>query len=265
MLDTILFDMGGTLEDIWYNDETERAVTKALMDMLAQEGLAVECDAAAFWQKLKNGVKAYKQWSLDTMLEKKPEEIWPQYYLREFAFPAEAIAGMAERLAQTWETVHYHRELRPHVAETLEALHRRGYRLGVISNTASLYSVFNVLEEYGIRQYFADVTLSSVTGYRKPHPGIFTVATRQMCARPESCLYVGDTVSRDVVGARRAGFSKVVQIASFMTEMSDAEAEKERYTADYIMAGDFRELVDYVESVSRQGRTAQPAGSAAHL
>ena len=50
----------------------------------------------------------------------------------------------------------------------------------MISNTASLYSVFDVLERYGIRDYFSDVTLSSVTGYRKPNPGIFKIALRQM-------------------------------------------------------------------------------------
>ncbi len=66
-----------------------------------------------------------------------------------------------------WEVTYYHRELRPKVKETLEELKKRGYHLGVISNTASLYSVFDVLEQYGIRDYFEDVTLSSVTGYRK--------------------------------------------------------------------------------------------------
>jgi putative hydrolase of the HAD superfamily len=37
------------------------------------------------------------------------------------------------------------------VPETLEALRRRGYHLGVLSNNASLYNVFDVLEQYGIR------------------------------------------------------------------------------------------------------------------
>ena len=30
MLTTVLFDMGGTLEDIWYNDETKALVVKRL-------------------------------------------------------------------------------------------------------------------------------------------------------------------------------------------------------------------------------------------
>jgi len=67
-----------------------------------------------------------------------------------------------------WEVTHYHRALRPKVKEMLEGLKGLGMKLGVISNTAALYQVFRTLEEYGIRDYFQDVTLSSVTGYRKP-------------------------------------------------------------------------------------------------
>ena len=39
MLNTVLFDMGGTLEDIWYNEETTAEVMKKL-----QEVLKVNCD-----------------------------------------------------------------------------------------------------------------------------------------------------------------------------------------------------------------------------
>ena len=68
-------------------------------------------------------------------------------------------------------------------------------KLGVISNTASLYQVFDVLKDYGIRDYFQDVTLSSVTGYRKPDPNIFLVSLHQVQSDPASCAYVGDTLS----------------------------------------------------------------------
>ena len=88
----------------------------------------------------------------------------------------------------------------------LQALKSRGYHLGVISNNASLYNVFRVLEDYGIRGFMEDVTVSSVTGYRKPHPEIFRIALRQMQAKPEMCVYVGDTVSRDIIGPKQVGF-----------------------------------------------------------
>lgn len=155
---------------------------------------------------------------------------------------------ISEELAQTWEKVYYHRVLRPHVKESLDALQERGYKLGIISNTISLYSVFNVLEEYEIREYFQDVTLSSVTGYRKPHTAIFEIALRQNDSKAENCMYVGDTISRDVIGAKRAKFGKVVQIQSFMTEMSDEKVKDDSIVADYIIS-DMEQIVPYVDKL----------------
>ena len=35
MLTTVLFDMGGTLEDIWYNEDTQRATCRRLLEPAA--------------------------------------------------------------------------------------------------------------------------------------------------------------------------------------------------------------------------------------
>ena len=231
MLNTVLFDMGGTLEDIWYNEETTADVMKKLQAVLRANGLEPGCTDQEFRERVLAGVKAYKRWSEGNMLEAKPEEIWPEYYLKSFNFDREKLLPITEELANLWEVTYYHRELRPGVKEMLDGLKARGYRIGVISNNASLYNVFNVLEQYGIRDYMEDVTVSSITGYRKPHPELFRISMRQMRCKPENCVYMGDTVSRDIIGAKRAGFGKAVQIYSFLTAQKDegipiAEAEK---------------------------------------
>lgn len=230
MLNTVLFDMGGTLEDIWYNDETIDAVMRKLQQMLRDFGFDFDCDHETFRERVLTGLREYKKWSEGSMLEAKPEIIWPDYYLKAFNFDREKLVAVAEELGNAWEMTYFHRELRPGVKEMLDALQARGYRLGVISNNASLYNVFNVLEEYGIRHYMQDVTVSSVTGYRKPHPEIFRISMRQMCCKPSECVYMGDTVSRDIIGAKRAGFGKAVQIYSFLSARKDvgvvADAEK---------------------------------------
>ena len=152
---------------------------------------------------------------------KKPEEIWPEYYLKAFNFNRKALTDICEELANMWECTYFHRELRPGVREMLAGLKARGYRIGVISNNASLYNVFNVLEEYGIREYMEDVEVSSITGYRKPHPEIFRISMKQMQEKPENCVYVGDTLSRDVIGSKEFGFGKAVYIQSFLSAQKD--------------------------------------------
>lgn len=249
MLTTVLFDMGGTLEDIWYNEDTTALAITRVMETLRAGGLEPGCSPQEFQEKILAGVKAYKTWSEQVYLEKKPEEIWPDFYLRDFHFPQEKLIPMAETLANLWEVTFYHRELRPDVPETLEALHQRGYHLGIISNNASLYNVFDVLEQYGIRSYMEDVTVSSVTGYRKPHPEIFRISLRQMQVAAENCVYVGDTVSRDIIGSKRAGFGKSVQIGSFLSAQKDAgvgaEAELPDVVIDHMGA-----LVDWLDQVN---------------
>ena len=228
MIRTIMFDMGGTLEDIWYNEETKTQAARRVQEMLAAASCAVHEEETAFCAHLMQGIADYKSWSEGQMLEKKPEEIWSAYYLKEFNLPAQTIREMAEDIAGMWEVTYFHRELRPGVQETLETLKERGYRLGVISNTASLYSVFDVLAGYGIREYFENVTLSSVTGYRKPHPEIFRIALREMNVEATACAYIGDTISRDIIGAQTAGFGRTIRIESFLSAEKDRDTDPAR-------------------------------------
>ena len=164
-------------------------------------------------------------------------------------FDREKLLPITEELANLWEVTFYHRELRDGAAEMLQALKSRGYHLGVISNNASLYNVFRVLEDYGIRGFMEDVTVSSVTGYRKPHPEIFRIALRQMQAKPEMCVYVGDTVSRDIIGPKQVGFAKAVQIRSFLSEQKDVHVAADAAQPDKVI-GTLMDLVTWLDQIN---------------
>ena len=144
MLNTVLFDMGGTLEDIWNNQETQAKAMDALQKTLRAHGLEPGCSPEEFDRRVMAGLKEYKRWSEGLELEKKPEEIWPDYYLKEFGFNREKLIPITEELANLWEVTYYHRELRGDVLETLEALKARGYHIGIISNNASHYNAGGV-------------------------------------------------------------------------------------------------------------------------
>ena len=68
------------------------------------------------------------------------------------------------------------------------------------------------LELYGIRDYFDPVVLSSEYGRRKPDPAIFHYAARLANVPASQCVYIGDRIMRDVLGAKRAGYHLAVQI-----------------------------------------------------
>ena len=234
MIDTVLFDMGGTLEDIFIDDASKKASAEGVLRILAAHGHPLSLDIPAAIQAFADGWDRYAAYRGPTNRELKPEEIWGNYVLTELGLDFDTVKPFSEELAHMWEVTHYHRALRPKVKEMLEGLKGLGMKLGVISNTAALYQVFRTLEEYGIRDYFQDVTLSSVTGMRKPAPDIFRVALCQLQSAPEECVYVGDTVSRDIIGSKRAGFAKAIQICSQLTREKDCGVRRE-FEPDYMV------------------------------
>ena len=221
MIDTVLFDMGGTLEDIHVDDESRHASIQGVLDILRAHGIDPDKVFETAASAINAGWERYGAYRDPRQRELKPEEIWGSFVLTDFGLDEESVRSYAEELAHMWEVTHYHRALRPHVREMLEGLKDLGMKLGVISNTASLYQVFDILKEYGIRDYFQDVTLSSVTGYRKPDPNIFMVSLHQVQSDPAHCAYVGDTISRDVIGPIRMGFGATFHIDSYLTRLKD--------------------------------------------
>ena len=249
MITSVMFDMGGTLEDVYVDERSEWAAIEKLDRMLREGGLDPEADLAELKRRVDEGWKRYGAFRDSCDVELKPIPIWRDYALADFSFPREILEPLCEPIAHMWELTHYHRSLRPRVREMLEGLRDLGLKLGVISNTAAMYQVFDSLEEYGIRDLFQDVTLSSVTGMRKPLPDIFEVSTRQLRVKPENCVYVGDTISRDIIGSKRAGFACEIQIGSKLTKEKDAGVRRE-FEPDYVIEDIYqvfpilRELMD---------------------
>ena len=102
----------------------------------------------------------------------------------------------------------------PGAAEALLDLEAAGYALAVVSNA------FGTMEEHlaehricrvggGQAAHVAIVVDSHVVGVEKPDPRIFEIALEELGADPARCIYVGDTVLFDIVGARAAGIPPV--------------------------------------------------------
>jgi HAD superfamily hydrolase (TIGR01509 family) len=110
------------------------------------------------------------------------------------------------------ETQYYRRQMRPEIPSVLAKIQNLGYKIGLISNVTSHGQVPQNLCQYGIKQYFNPIVLSSEYGRRKPDPAIFHYAARLSNSPTSECIYIGDRISRDIVGAKRAGFKLAIQI-----------------------------------------------------
>lgn len=107
----------------------------------------------------------------------------------------------ATRVSANWGDV------RPGTREILDRIAKR-FRIGVISNADG--KIAALLERFGIADCFLSITDSGLVGYEKPHPAIFQAALRELNARPEESLYVGDVYSVDYIGAKKAGMQAML-------------------------------------------------------
>jgi len=98
-------------------------------------------------------------------------------------------------------------DIRPRTGELLKTIGKR-YRIGVISNSDG--KVNESLRRCGIAECFLSIVDSGNVGHEKPHPAIFAAALREMGARAEESLYVGDMYSVDYLGATRAGMEALL-------------------------------------------------------
>ena len=102
----------------------------------------------------------------------------------------------------------------PDVYDTLTALRRRGYRIGIITNgTARTQSL--KIDHSGLRPYVDLVVLAGEEGIQKPDPRIFRMAAARLGVPPTVCLFVGDHPQNDLEGARNAGFHPVRKVWDF--------------------------------------------------
>lgn len=251
---TVIFDMGGTLEDVHYNREIRSKAFPALVETLRLGGIPLPEDTENVLDRVLAGNARYKAWSENLGVELSPLDIWADWNLADFHVLRTKLEPIAEELSYLWETTFFARALRPDAQSTLDALKSRGYQLGVISNTSSATQVFRTLEAYGIASYFECVILSSLEGVRKPAKAIFDAALAALGAKAESSAYVGDTLSRDVLGSKNAGYGLSIQIRSFLTAGSDAAVDAGAIKPDYLV-GSLGEIVGVLDDL--KGRTAR--------
>lgn len=65
------------------------------------------------------------------------------------------------------------------------------------------------LSGLGLEPYVAFVLASETIGIRKPDPGIFLTAMRLAGSLPENTIFIGDSWSADIIGARQCGLKSI--------------------------------------------------------
>lgn len=94
--------------------------------------------------------------------------------------------------------------------QTLEQLHKDGYKLAIVSNWDT--PLDPLAERLGIAKYFDVITASHDTRVRsaKPDPHIFNYTLNAVGVTPEETVHVGDTYEADIIGAQGVGIRPIL-------------------------------------------------------
>jgi putative hydrolase of the HAD superfamily len=209
---TVFFDMGGTIDTFWYSPEMRLQATPGLQQLLSAHGIDLHLSDAQLYNLVTGGLAHYHQWRMISLEELPPETVWRNYILADFIADFPQLGSAADDLMVWIETQYYRRQMRPEIPSVLTEIHKMGYKIGLISNVNSRGQVPLNLSQYGIKDYFNPIVLSSEYKRRKPDPAIFHYAARLSNSPTSECIYIGDRIARDIVGAKRAGFHLAIQI-----------------------------------------------------
>jgi putative hydrolase of the HAD superfamily len=169
--------------------------------------------------------------------------LYERFYDMQARFMAEilrddpgAVKERTERLIyRGWEPLFRKIRLFPWVKETLGALREGGLKLGLLSD----FPPEQKLEYLNLGGIWDTVLCSETVGSLKPDPAPFLALADHLALAPERILYVGNSVSYDIKGAKGAGMGAAL--------VSSPLRKRRRYDggADFVF-DDYRQLRNYV-------------------
>jgi len=105
-------------------------------------------------------------------------------------------------------------QIEPETKETLNALKKKGLKLGIVSNTfVHSSSLEKHLEQLSILNFFAVRLYSYEFNFRKPNTRIFKAAAEKIGEKLYNILFVGDRIDKDIKPAVKAGMRAVLKTA----------------------------------------------------
>jgi putative hydrolase of the HAD superfamily len=113
-----------------------------------------------------------------------------------------SIKDKTEKLIyRGWEPIFKKVKLYAHVHETLKALKDAGYKLGLLSD----FPLEKKIDYLELNGYWDVILCSEEVNHLKPDPAPFLKLSELFSVPPERILYVGNSVSYDIMGAKGVG------------------------------------------------------------
>jgi phosphoglycolate phosphatase len=127
---------------------------------------------------------------------------------------ADAVTTVDLTMAYQQFSQHYHAingdstEEYAEVSNGLSALHRAGFKLAIVTNKPSEFTL-PLLTQFGWKEYFGSIVCGDTLTHKKPHPAPILHACSELDISVSEALMVGDSMN-DVLAAQAANCQCVV-------------------------------------------------------
>ncbi len=163
-----------------------------------------------------------------------------------------SVATMCSRIQRqfydSWENPGLRLTPYPRVREAFMCVKRLGFSIGVLSD----FPIGRKLELLGVADLVDCALCSEDSGYLKPHRAPFELLCNRLGLPQREVLYLGDSYTKDVVGAVHAGMQACLIVPSARSAGSRKRAER-RFPLASAVFSDYHELILWLERLPKGG------------
>lgn len=188
MIKAVIFDLDNTLIDF---EKMKRLSCEAAVDAMIDSGL-----------------KIGKKRAMKTLFSLYDKYGWE--YQKIFQVFLKEVSGKVDYSIMVPGIIAYRRVKEgllysyPGVSLVLKELKQKGYKLAILSDAPRIQAWLRICS-LKIQENFDYVITYDDTRRRKPHEKPFLLALKKLELKPEECLMIGDSETRDIQTAKKLG------------------------------------------------------------
>jgi FMN phosphatase YigB (HAD superfamily) len=217
----LLLDFGGVIAEAPEHPEWPPAMIAAVTEVLSKAGAEAVPPADILRPLIAGESAEVPFWRSPAPLQRDHASYWGEIVAAGWPPAARAaVVRQAGALSRRLMEIRYANgwRLRPGMAELLADANRRGLPMAVVSNTICGAVHREFLDRVGVAGRFVAQLYSDEEGVRKPNPALAERAVAAVNVPADKCWFVGDTLTRDMLVARRAELGAAVLMRSLRVE-----------------------------------------------
>ena len=195
MIKAVIFDIDNTL----YSYDEAHAPAFAAVQQYALEHLGMDKDALN--AEIKKASEEIKDRLAADCAALHNRTMRFQVMLERNHLPLTHAAPMGQLY---WDTLLRHAEPCPGSLECLKKLKAEGLILGIGTDMTIEYQLMK-LEKLQMLPLIDFIVSSEEANVEKPHGKVFRICAEKAGVSPENCLFIGDSLKKDVLGPRTIG------------------------------------------------------------